>query len=473
MIIFTVGSNIKTNSDKVIFATKNKEIINYLSKTEQFLKNSIKKQSAKDKIKAYNLGGYTLYASVIPPKMTRLEWNALGAETYKILQKNRDVKILLDGAKKENIFDFSFGLEMASYRFDKYFTKKPASFYPTLEKITYVSSGLTNFEEYKNYASLNNAIRYARDLCNEPANNLSPEIYSEDIKRLEYLGLEVNILDEEKMRENNFGLALAVGQGSVNRPKIAIIKWNGNKENNEYELGLVGKGVTFDSGGLSLKPNSGMLDMKQDMTGSSVVVATMKSIALQKIEKNIVAVVGLVENMPSGTAYRPGDVLTSMSGQTVEIHNTDAEGRLVLADCLTYIQKTFNPKYVIDIATLTGAISSALGNVYAGIFSNNLKFANTLIKNGETVGERLWLMPLGKEFDKMMDSNIADMKNSGGRLGGSSTAACFLQRYIEKNTNWAHLDIAGVDGSDGTNPLYPKGASGFGVRLLNNFIINL
>ena len=362
---------------------------------------------------------------------------------------------------------------MASYRFDKYFTKKPASFYPTLEKITYVSSGLTNFEEYKNYASLNNAIRYARDLCNEPANNLSPELYSEDIKRLEYLGLDIDILDEEKMRENNFGLALAVGQGSVNRPKIAIIKWNGNKENNEYEVGLVGKGVTFDSGGLSLKPNSGMLDMKQDMTGSSVVVATMKSIALQKIEKNIVAVVGLVENMPSGTAYRPGDVLTSMSGQTVEIHNTDAEGRLVLADCLTYIQKTFNPKHVIDIATLTGAISSALGNVYAGIFSNNLKFANTLIKNGETVGERLWLMPLGKEFDKMMDSNIADMKNSGGRLGGSSTAACFLQRYIEKNTNWAHLDIAGVDGSDGTNPLYPKGASGFGVRLLNNFIINL
>lgn len=473
MVVFTVGSNIKTNSDKVIFATKNKDILNYLNKNEFFLEKSIKKQSTSDKIKAYNLGDYTLYVSVISPKMTKLEWNTLGAETYKILQKNREVKVLLNNVKKENIFDFSFGLEMASYRFDKYFTKKPDSFYPKLEKVIYVQSGLTDFEEYKNYASLNNAIRYARDLCNEPANNLSPEIYSKDIKRLEYLGLEIDILDEEKMKEDNFGLALAVGQGSVNRPKVAVIKWNGNKENNKYEIGLVGKGVTFDSGGLSLKPNAGMLDMKQDMTGSSVVVATMKSIALQKIEKNVVAVVGLVENMPSGTAYRPGDILTSMSGQTVEIHNTDAEGRLVLADCLTYTQKNFNPQYLIDIATLTGAISSALGNVYAGIFSNNLKFANTLIKKGEMVGERLWLMPLGKEFDKMMDSNIADMKNSGGRLGGSSTAACFLQRYIEKNTNWVHLDIAGVDGSDGSNPLYPKGASGFGVRLLNSFIINI
>jgi len=273
------------------------------------------------------------------------------------------------------------------------------------------------------------------------------------------------------MKANNFNLALAVAQGSVNSPRVAVIKWHGDASNNDYSVGLVGKGVTFDSGGISIKPAANMGDMKQDMTGAAVVAATMKSLALQKVNKNVVAVVGLVENMPSGAAYRPGDVITSMSGQTVEVLNTDAEGRLVLADCLTYIQKNYQPRNVIDVATLTGAIIVALGHTFAGLFSNHQGLAKKLLEAGEKSGERLWQMPLDAEYDKQINSTIADIKNLGdGRAAGSATAACFLQRFINKPTRWAHLDVAGVDLSDGKNILYPKGASAFGVRLLSEFI---
>jgi leucyl aminopeptidase len=275
------------------------------------------------------------------------------------------------------------------------------------------------------------------------------------------------------MKELGFNLAMAVGQGSVNRPKIVVIKWKGNPKENGFKIGLVGKGVTFDSGGISIKPSANMGDMKQDMAGSAVMIASMKALALQKTEKNVVAVVGLVENMPSGTASRPGDIVRSMSGQTVEIANTDAEGRLVLADCLTYIQKTFNPEYVIDMATLTGAIVVALGNTFAGLFSNNDKFADIIKNAGETSGERVWHMPMDEEYNKMMDSSIADMTNTGGRNAGSATAACFLQRFIEKNTKWAHIDIAGMDLSKGNKDMYPKGASGYGVILLNEVLKKL
>ena len=316
-------------------------------------------------------------------------------------------------------------------------------------------------------------MRYARDLINEPANNLTPEILSADIKRLEYLGLEVEIFDEKKMKELGFNLVLAVGQGSVNKPRIAVIKWHGDKNSADYKIGLVGKGVTFDSGGISLKSAANMDDMKQDMAGSAVITATMKAAALQKLEKNIVAVVGLVENMPSGSAIRPGDVVRSMSGQTVEIGNTDAEGRLVLADCLTYIQKTFAPEYVIDMATLTGGIMIALGGTFAGLFADNNKFADTICKTGEECGERVWRMPLDEEYNKLIDSPIADMKNIGGRYASASTAACFLNRFINRNTKWAHIDIAGTDLIKGTKDMYPKGASGFGVILLDSVVKKL
>ncbi len=469
---FTIGRNIAAKGHKVIVAAKNTDVLKVLGKADEVLSSAIKKQTADDKILEYNIGEYSVFV-VITQLKNAVEWQKFGGSLWHKIKKFRAIKIALLDAEPENLYDFALGVEMASYRFDKYFTKKPASFYPKLEKIMFTNSGLKNFDGYKPTAGLANAVRYARDLINEPANEMTPEIMAADIKRLEYLGLEVEILEEEKMKELGFNLALAVAQGSNNRPRIAVIKWRGNPKEEDFKVGLVGKGVTFDSGGISIKPAANMGDMKQDMAGAAAMAATMKSLALQKVEKNVVAVVGLVENMPSGTAYRPGDVVKSMSGQTVEVVNTDAEGRLVLADCLTYIQRTYKPKIVIDMATLTGAIIVALGHTFAGLFTNNVKIATMLGMAGEQCGERTWYMPMDKEFDKMMDSPIADMKNAGGREAGSATAACFLRRFIEKGISWIHLDIAGMDLSDGNNVLYPKGASGFGIRLLNGFIRKL
>lgn len=312
-----------------------------------------------------------------------------------------------------------------------------------------------------------NAVRYARDLCNEPANNLTPEIYAADIKRLDYLGIDVTVLDEAKLHDLSMDMLLSVAQGSVNSPRVAVLQWKGRKDAKEFDLGLVGKGVTFDSGGISLKPAANMGDMKGDMTGSAVVVAAIKAAALQKLPVNVVGVVGLVENMPSGSATRPGDIVRSMSGQTVEIVNTDAEGRLVLGDCLWYIQEKFGVKKIIDVATLTGSTMMTFGFEYAGLFANDDKLAAELTACGETSGEKLWRLPINAEYDKLMDSDIADMKNTGPRLAGGITAACFLQRFIKEGVKWAHLDIAGVDKDDKGHPLTPKGATGFGVRVLN------
>ena len=470
MVEFVLGRNIKTASDKFLMAAKADKIANMLAENEKSLKKAVLKQTPQDNIKSYDLGTHTVFVCLHKPSMSALDWQKSGGEAYRMLKKCTSVKVALLDAKPQNLYDFALGVELASYRFDKYFTKKQASFYPKLEQICFVGSGLRHLEGLKENTGLANAVRYARDLINEPANALTPQILADDIKRLEYLGLKVEILDETQMREANFNLALAVAQGSQNRPKVAVLQWHGNPQSDKIEIGLVGKGVTFDSGGISLKGATNMGDMKQDMAGAAAVVATMKSLALQKVGKNVVAVVGLVENMPSGTAYRPGDVVTSMSGQTVEVINTDAEGRLVLSDCLTYIQQTFAPEYVADMATLTGAITIALGNTFAGIFSNNKQLAKSLTAAGEACGERVWQMPLDKEFDKLIDSTIADMKNTGGRQAGSSTAACFLQRYVLPHTKWVHIDIAGMDGSDGSKALYPKGASGFGVRLLNQWI---
>lgn len=470
MVEFAIGRNIATKHNKLIAATSAANIIKLLAKNELELASAIKKQKPEDKIKEYNLGEYAVFVQIFKGK-SAVEWQKCGASAWHKIKNCREVKVALPAAKPQNIYDFSLGIELASYRFDKYFTKKKPSFYPQLEKVLYVGTGLKNLDGYKDSAALANAVRYARDLISEPANEMTPEIMASDIKRLEYLGLEVEILTEAAMKERGFNLALAVAQGSNNRPRVAVIKWRGNPAEPKFAVGLVGKGVTFDSGGISLKPAANMGDMKQDMAGAAGITATMKSLALQKAEKNVVAVVGLVENMPSGAAYRPGDVFTSMSGQTVEVINTDAEGRLVLADCLTYIQKTFQPQYVVDMATLTGAIVIALGHTFAGLFANDERLAEKLTAAGKRVGERVWQMPLDADYDKQMDSSIADMKNSGGRPAGSSTAACFLRRFVEEGTLWAHIDIAGMDlVSDSNNPLYPKGASGYGVRLLNDWI---
>lgn len=470
MVEFVIGKNIKTAQDKVFVASKAAEIVDHLSDKEKFLGGAIKKQTVDSGIKVYNLGDYQVVSVIVEVKMSALKWQNLAGKIYPKIKNCREVKVDLLNLN-EHAYDFAFGLELASYSFDKYFTIKNESFYPKLERIAFI--GLTDMTNYKPLSGLANAVRYARDLINEPANYLTPEVFSTDIRRLEYLGLEVKILDEKAMKDRGFGLALAVAQGSINKPRVAIIKWKGCKDSDAFSIGLVGKGVTFDSGGISIKPAAGMGDMKQDMAGAAAMVAVMKSLALQQVQKNVVAVVGLVENMPSGSAYRPGDVFRSMSGQTVEVQNTDAEGRLVLADCLTYIQEEFKPEYVVDMATLTGAIVIALGHSYAGLFSNNAKLAKNLTIAGDNSGERLWQLPLDEEFNKQMDSKIADMKNVGGRAAGSCTAACFLQRFVKKETKWAHIDIAGMDLIEEPKPLYPKGASGYGVRLINQFINEL
>lgn len=372
---------------------------------------------------------------------------------------------------KEIACEVAFGLMLGSYRFDKYFTRKKADEYPALEQIVFnLADADAAAEEFKSYAALANAVRYGRDLCNEPANYLTPQVFADDIERLKYLGLEVEILDKRQLQEKGFGLLLGVAQGSVNEPRVAVLQWKGKAEQEDFDIALVGKGVTFDSGGISLKPGAGMGDMKGDMTGAAVVVASLKALALQAAPVNAVGIAGLVENMPSGSAIRPGDILTSLSGQTVEVLNTDAEGRLVLGDCLTYVQDKFNVKKIIDIATLTGATMRALGSEYAGLFGNDDKLCAELLKAGEESGENLWRLPVNKAYDKMIDSPVADMKNIGGANAGGSTAACFLQRFVKEGVKWAHLDIAGVDRLEKDTELCPKGATAFGIRLLNKFL---
>ena len=407
---------------------------------------------------------------------SKTNYKKLGATLYSYFKNLREVTFVLSKKISSSAaYEMALGIDLSSYSFDKYLTRRDDKDFPKLEKVYFKPNGQKlNIKDYLPYAATATGVRYTRDLANEPANNMTPVIMADDIKRLEYLGLDVDILDEKRMKSNGFYLALSVAQGSANTPRVAVIKWMGNKKQKEFDLGLVGKGVTFDSGGISLKPGSGMWEMKQDMSGAAAVVGALKAIALQKSDKNVVGVVGLVENMPSGTATRPGDIVTSMSGQTVEILNTDAEGRLVLADCLWYIQNEYKVKKVVDIATLTGAITVALGSEMAGIMSNNQPFADQLKKAASTSGDEVWQLPITKAYDKMMDSRIADMKNiSESREAGSITAACFLQRFIQKDVAWVHVDMAGMDNEKKGKPLTPKGATGYGVQLFVELIKKL
>jgi leucyl aminopeptidase len=316
-------------------------------------------------------------------------------------------------------------------------------------------------------------VYFARDLVSEAPNILYPESYAEQIiEKLEPLGIDVQVLGEREMRNLGMGALLGVGQGSAKESKLVVMKYQGGNSD-QKPVCFVGKGVTFDTGGISIKPAAGMGDMKYDMGGSAAVVGAMKALALRNAKVNAVGIVGLAENMPGSNAQRPGDIVTSMSGQTIEVLNTDAEGRLVLCDCITYLQENFDPDCIIDLATLTGAILIALANTYAGCFSNDDELANKLINSGSNVNEKLWRMPLHKDFDEMLKSPIADISNIGGERGmaGSSTAAHFIGRFIKDGVKWAHLDIAGTAWEKkGKNPICPIGAVGFGVRLLDQFV---
>ena len=321
---------------------------------------------------------------------------------------------------------------------------------------------------WKDLSHLADAIFFSRDLVSEPPNVLYPESYAQRIKALESMGLEVEILGEAEMAKLGMGSLLGVGQGSVRDSQLVVIQWKGGGD--AQPIAFVGKGVCFDTGGISIKPADGMEDMKWDMGGSAAVAGLMHVVAGRKAKANVVGILGLVENMPDGNAQRPGDVVTSMSGQTIEIINTDAEGRLVLADALWYCQDRFKPKFMVDLATLTGAIIISLGNDYAGLFSNNDELSENLLAASKATGEPLWRMPLPPAYEKQIDSMIADVKNTGGRPGGSITAGLFLQRFVN-NVPWAHLDIASTAWKKpSTVPTIPDGATGFGVRLLNQMI---
>ncbi|MGE3624205.1 MAG: leucyl aminopeptidase, partial [Bdellovibrionales bacterium] len=325
---------------------------------------------------------------------------------------------------------------------------------------------------YARLEKIANGVFFARDLVSEPPNVIYPKTLAEQCNALKKLGVKVDILDEKQMKRLGMGAILGVAQGSVNPARIVSMTWTGNPSvRDKRPVMFVGKGVTFDTGGISLKPPPGMEDMKWDMAGAGAVIGAMMALAGRKAKANVVGVVGLTENMPSGTAQRPGDIVTTMSGQTVEVLNTDAEGRLVLADAIWYAQEKFNPRCIIDLATLTGAIIVALGHEYAGLFSNDDALSDQLTEAGKLTEEQLWRFPLGKNYDKDIDSPIADMKNMGsGREAGSIAGAQFIQRFIKKGTPWAHLDIAGMAWQNKDKPLCPKGATAFGVRLLDRFV---
>ncbi len=440
------------------------------SKINVFLKKQLKDN--KKQIYSFDISeSQKCFLIVIKKDLDTYEINSLGAALKLNLKFDKNIKninILGTSVSDKIITEFAYGYELKSYTFNKYKSKKndleqSINFSVKNEKL--IKS------KYKNYSSIKEGVFLARDLVSEPPNVLNPKKYTEEISKLKKLGLKVEILNEKQMKKLGMNSLLGVGQGSENESFMVIIKWNGAKSNFGKPLAFVGKGVCFDTGGISLKPARFMEEMKYDMGGSAVVVGLMKSLALRKAKVNAIGVVGLVENMPDGNAQRPGDIVKSYSGKTIEVLNTDAEGRLVLADALTYTEKKFNPKFIIDLATLTGAIIMALGEEYAGLFSNNDKISKELYEIGNDINEKVWRLPLHKNYDKLMNSAYADVQNinyAGG--AGSITAAQFLQRFIIKNTPWVHLDIAGMAFSKKAASLNSGGATGFGVRLLNDLV---
>ncbi|MBO39858.1 MAG: leucyl aminopeptidase [Rhodospirillaceae bacterium] len=413
-----------------------------------------------------------------PNKVDDLAVQSLGGAIYHSLAASglKSASVLVDIIKGVKISDAEFaanigyGCHLRSYRFNKYKTqeKDKASLTALAVMLNDVKGARRKFAPLR---SVVDGVFFTRDLVSEPANVIYPISFVARLRSLAKLGIKTQVLDEKKMKRLGMGALLGVAQGSAHAPRMVAMQWNGSPKTKETRpIAFVGKGVTFDTGGISIKPAGGMEDMKWDMGGAGVVSGVMHALASRKAKVNAVGILGLVENMPSSTAQRPGDVVKTMSGQTIEVINTDAEGRLVLADALWWCQKTFKPHTVIDLATLTGAIIVSLGYHHAGMFSNNNKLAEKLLVAGKATGEELWRMPLGAAYDKQVRSQIADMKNVGGRDAGSITAAQILQRFIQKDVAWAHLDIAGVTWSKSDSPTVPKGGTGFGVRLLDRLV---
>ncbi len=376
--------------------------------------------------------------------------------------------IVMDGEKAANV---ALGMLLRAYSFDNYKTKKKDDDDKTVKtvNVTIVTADPAAAKAaFVAAQAVADGVNLARELVNLPPNVLGPVEFADKAKELTKLGVEVEILTEKDMKKLGMGALLGVAQGSVKPPRIAVMHWKGGKSK-EQPVAFVGKGVTFDTGGISIKPGASMEDMKGDMGGAAAVTGLMYTLAARKAKVNAIGIIGLVENMPDGNAQRPGDIVTSMSGQTIEIINTDAEGRLVLCDALWYTKETYKPRFMINLATLTGAILVALGNLHAGLFSNNDELAGQLLAAGEESQEKLWRMPLSKDYDKIIDSRFADMKNSGGRHAGSITAAQFLARFVG-DTPWAHLDIAGTAMGSPSSEINQSWGSGYGVRLLDQLV---
>jgi leucyl aminopeptidase len=377
----------------------------------------------------------------------------------------------LKGLKNEELVaNLAYGALLKSWRFEKYFTTKTPDELYNVKKITFMTPDLAATEKrFKPLSDVAEGVFLTRTVVSEPGNVIIPETLAKEAQALKKDGVKVEVLTRIEMKKLGMDALLGVAMGSVHEPKFVVMQWNGGAKK-EAPLAFVGKGVTFDSGGISIKPSANMEEMKYDMAGAGVVIGLMKALARRKAKANVVGVVGLVENMPSGSAQRPGDVVKSMSGQTIEVINTDAEGRLVLADALWYTQKRFKPQFMVDLATLTGAMVICLGSERAGLFSSDKKLSKNLLAAGDKVGELLWEFPMDDAYDKDINSDIADVRNtSTGRGGGSITAAKFLQRFTNKSP-WAHLDIAGVAWASKDLPFCAKGATAFGVRLLDRLV---
>jgi leucyl aminopeptidase len=405
-----------------------------------------------------------------------VQWEKLGASAVTALSAEATAVLAAQGADAPSIASLAMGAVLRHYRFDRYRTTEKPEDKPKLTKLTLATGQVTAAKSaFAPMKAVAQGVFFARDLVSEPANVLTPMEFANRCLGLAKLGLEVEVLGPKEMRKLGFGALLGVAQGSINEPRLVVMRWNGafggrgKGSKGEKPLCFIGKGVTFDTGGISIKPAAGMEDMKWDMAGAGTVAGLMAALAGRKAKVDAVGLLGLVENMPGHNAQRPGDVVKSASGQTIEVINTDAEGRLVLADVFHYAIERFDPRFMVDLATLTGAIIIALGHEHAGLFSNDDELAARIEAAGRATEELCWRMPLGEAYDKQLKSDIADMKNVGGRPGGSITAAQFLQRFVQ-GKRWAHLDIAGTAWSSKDQGSVPKGATAFGVRLLDRMV---
>ena len=473
----------KQASAIVIFVDKSYKFINhsnYFSKDQLIKLNLFKNEILNNDFLTIDLFDKRNKKKVIIYKIkdecSDYEFQKTGGTVFNLIKNFEYVNIFLESnfQIKKNIYNFSFnfllGLYSKSYLFKNYKSKIKNE--KNLKTISIISSQNSIVKKANNESlSIYYGIKKTRDLVTYPANILNPKKFVSEILNLKKFGLSIEILDEKKMKSLGMNALLGVGQGSVNKSYVAIMKWNGDKKTKKSPLVFVGKGVCFDTGGISLKPASHMEDMKYDMAGAGTVTGLMEVLALRKAKVNAVGLVGLVENMVDGNSQRPGDVVISYSGKSIEVLNTDAEGRLVLADVIAYAEERFKPSFIINLATLTGAIIVSLGNEYAGLFSNNDDLANQIHEVGNKVNEKAWRFPLHENYDRLMDSRIADLQNinySGG--AGSITAAQFLQRFIKYKTPWAHLDIAGMAWTKKDTEIIPEGATGYGVKLLNRLI---